>query len=160
MVMQRIAAAIFPQGLSETFVKCNTVDTEATTIAKSLSHQAVVLPLIAAALRKASQAAVLLPGLALVMVPPPVVFGQSNQQQEQQQREQQQREQQQREQQQREQQQRDQQQREQQEREQQQRDQQQREQQEREQQQREQQQREREQQQREQQQREQQQREQ
>ena len=81
MVMQRIAAAIFPQGLSETFVKCNTVDTEATTMAKSLSHQAVVLPLISAALRKASQAAVLLLGLALVMVP--VVFGQSNQQQEQ-----------------------------------------------------------------------------
>jgi hypothetical protein len=41
MVMQRIAAAIFPQGLSETFVKCNTVDTEATTMAKSLSHQAL-----------------------------------------------------------------------------------------------------------------------
>ncbi len=88
-------------------------------MAKSLSHQAVVLPLIAAALRKASQAAVLLPGLALVMVPPPVVFGQSNQQQEQQQREQQEREQQQREQHVREQQQRDQQQRDQQQREQQ-----------------------------------------
>jgi len=100
-------------------------------MANSLSHQAVVLPLISAALRKASQAAVLLLGLALVMVPPPVVFGQSNQQQEQQQREQQQRDQQQREQQEREQQLRDQQQREQQEREQQQRDQQQREQQDR-----------------------------
>jgi len=85
-------------------------------MAKSLSHQ------IAVVLRKARQAAALLVGLALVTVPPQVVFGQSNQQQEQQQREQQQRDQQQREQQEREQQQRDQQQREQQEREQQQRE--------------------------------------
>src|SRR5216684_3435610 len=160
MVMQSIAAAIFPQSLPETFIKCNIVNTEPTPMAKSLSHQPVLLPIFAVVLRKARQAAALLVGLALVTVPPQVVFGQSNQQQEQQQREQQQREQQEREQQQREQQQRDQQQREQQEREQQQRDQQQREQQEREQQQREQQQREREQQQREQQQREQQQREQ
>src|SRR5216684_68612 len=147
MVMQSIAAAIFPQSLPETFIKCNIVNTEPTPMAKSLSHQPVLLPIFAVVLRKARQAAALLVGLALVTVPPQVVFGQSNQQQEQQQREQQQREQQQREQQQREQQereqqQRDQQQREQQEREQQQRDQQQREQQEREQQQRDQQQRE------------------
>jgi membrane protein involved in colicin uptake len=74
---------------------------------------------------------VLLLGLALVAVLPQVVFGRSNQQQEQQQREQQEREQQQRDQQQREQQEREQQQREQQQRAQQQRDQQQREQQER-----------------------------
>ena len=51
---------------------------------KSLSHQPVLLPIIAAALRKAKQAAVLLLGLALVAVPRQVVFGQSNQQQEQQ----------------------------------------------------------------------------
>src|SRR6267143_2494464 len=146
MVMQRIAAAIFPHSLPETFIKWNMVDTEPTTMAKSRSHQTVLLSMIAAALRRARQAAVLLLGLALVTVPPQVVFGQSNQQQEQQQREQQERERQQRDQQQREQQererqQRDQQQREQQEREQQQRDQQQREQQERERQQRDQQQR-------------------
>jgi len=62
-------------------------------MAKSLSHQAVVLPLIAVAVRKARQAAVLLLGLALATVPPPIVFGQANQQQEQQQGEQQEREQ-------------------------------------------------------------------
>ena len=102
MVMQSIAAAIFPQSLPETFIKCNIVNTEPTPMAKSLSHQPVLLPIIAAVLRKARQAAALLVGLALVTVPPQVVFGQSNQQQEQQQREQQEREQQQREQQQRE----------------------------------------------------------
>ena len=108
-------------------------------MAKSLSHQPVLPTIIAAALRNARQAAVLLLGLALVAVPPQVVFGQSNQQQEQQQREQQEREQQQRDQQQREQQEREQQQRDQQQREQQEREQQQRAQEQREQQQREQQ---------------------
>jgi len=73
-------------------------------MAKSLSHQPVLLPIIAAVLRKPRQAAALLVGLALVTVPPQVVFGQSNQQQEQREREQQQRDQQQREQQEREQQ--------------------------------------------------------
>jgi hypothetical protein len=95
-------------------------------MAKSLSHQFVLPTIIAAALRNARQAAVLLLGLALVAVPPQVVFGQSNQQQEQQQREQQEREQQQRDQQQREQQEREQQQRAQEQREQQQREQQER----------------------------------
>ena len=104
MVMQRIAAAIFPQSLPETFIKCNTVDAEPTTMPKSLSRQPVLLPIIAPALRQARQAAVLLLGLALVTAPPQVVFGQSNQQQEQREREQQQRDQQQREQQEREQQ--------------------------------------------------------
>src|SRR5216684_439312 len=107
MVMQSIAAAIFPQSLPETFIKCNIVNTEPTPMAKSLSHQPVLLPIIAVVLRKARQAAALLVGLALVTVPPQVVFGQSNRQQEQQQREQQQRDQQQREQQEREQQQRE-----------------------------------------------------
>jgi hypothetical protein len=137
MVMQSIAAAIFPQSLPETFIKCNIVNTEPTPMEKSLSHQPVLLPIIAVVLRKARQAAALLVGLALVTVPPHAAFGQSNPQQEQQQREQQEREQQQRDQQQREQQEREQQQRDQQQREQQQRDQQQREQQQREQQQRE-----------------------
>src|SRR6266496_1117295 len=103
---------------------------EAKTMAKSLSHQPVLLPINRATLGKISKSvAVLLFALALG-VPPQVMFGQSNQQQEQQQRDQQQREQQEREQQQREQQQqqRDQQQREQQQREQQEREQQQREQ--------------------------------
>ena len=95
-------------------------------MAKCLSHQPVLPTIIAAALRNARQATVLLLGLALVAVPPQVVFGQSNQQQEQQQREQQEREQQRRDQQQREQQEREQQQREQQQREQQQREQQER----------------------------------
>src|SRR6267143_717959 len=92
MVMQRIAAAIFPQSLPETFVQRNIVDTEPTAMAKTLSHQPVLVPITAAALRKARQAAVLLLGLALVTVPPQGVFGQANQQQEQQQREQQERE--------------------------------------------------------------------
>src|SRR5260370_24566998 len=96
MVMRRIAAAIFPQSLPETFIKCNIVNTEPTPMAKSLSHQPVLLAIIAAVLRKARQAAALLVGLPLVTVPPQGVFGQSNQQQEQQQREQQEREQQQR----------------------------------------------------------------
>ena len=104
MVMQRIAAAIFPQSLPETFINCNIVNPEPTPLAKSLSHQPVLLRIVAAALRKAWQAAVLLLGLALVTVPHQVVFGQSNQQQEQREREQQQRDQQQREQQEREQQ--------------------------------------------------------
>src|SRR6266496_1667962 len=102
---------------------------EAKTMAKSLSHQPVLLPINRATLGKISKSvAVLLFALALG-VPPQVMFGQSNQQQEQQQRDQQQREQQQREQQEREQQQREQQQRDQQQREQQQREQQEREQQ-------------------------------
>jgi len=109
---------------------------------KSLSHQPVLLPMIGATLGKISKAAAVLLLVLALGVPPQVMFGQSNQQQEQQQREQQQRDQQQREQQEHEQQQREQQQRDQQQRDQQHREQQQREQQEREQQQREQQQRE------------------
>jgi uncharacterized protein HemX len=65
-------------------------------MAKSLSHQPVLLPIIGAILGKISKAAaVLLLALALG-VPPQVMFGQSNQQQEQQHREQQEREHQQR----------------------------------------------------------------
>src|SRR6266436_6231454 len=113
MIMQRIAAAISSQGLPETFIECNAIETEATTMAKNLSHQPAFLSIITAAVRKARLAAVLLLGFALVMVPPQVGFAQSTEQQE---RERQQREQQHREQQERDQQQRDQQQREQQER--------------------------------------------
>jgi len=113
-------------------------------MAKSLSHQHVLFPISAAGFtnarrRRARQVAVVLLGLALVVVSPQVGFGQSTQQQEEQQREQQEREQQQRDQQQREQQEREQQQRDQQQRDQQERDQQQRDQQQREQQEREQQ---------------------
>src|SRR6266496_1372560 len=108
---------------------------EAKTMAKSLSHQPVLLPINGATLGKISKAAAVLMLALALGVPPQVMFGQSNQQQEQQQREQQQREQQEREQQQRDQQQREEQQREQQQRDQQQRDQQQRDQQQRDQQQ-------------------------
>src|SRR2546421_698671 len=82
---------------------------------KNPSNQPVVLPTIESAIRNTKHAAVLLLGLALIAGAPQIVFGQSNQQQEQQrqqqEREQQQRDQQQREQQARQQQQRDQQQR-------------------------------------------------
>src|SRR5438874_1850136 len=108
---------------------------------KRLSHQPVLLSIIGATLGKISKAAAVLLLVLALGVSPQVMFGQSNQQQDQQQREQRERDQQQREQQEREQQQREQQQREQQQRDQQQREQQQREQQQREQQQRDQQQR-------------------
>src|SRR5205823_4308721 len=77
---------------------------------KNPSNQPVVLPTIESAIRNTKHAAVLLLGLALIAGAPQIVFGQSNQQQEQQ-RQQQEREQQQREPQARQQQQRDQQQR-------------------------------------------------
>ena len=59
-------------------------------MAKSLSHQPVLLPISAARhtnakRRKARQVAVLLLGLTLVVVSPQVGFGQSTQQQEEQQ---------------------------------------------------------------------------
>jgi hypothetical protein len=131
---------------------CRTVDTEATTMAKSMFLQRAVLQIIGILGRKARHGTVLLLGIALIAVFPQSVsaspateeFGQMSQQQEQQQRDEQQRqqqEQQQRDQQARDQQQRDEQQRQQQEQQRQQQEQQQREQQTRDQQQRDEQQR-------------------